>query len=111
MPGTEKAHHLTAGAGALAVGVAAARVAARPGVAGAVHDPVLGIDAAVRAPEHGARVGVAPRHAARFDRHRFARMAPAPLDEFVTVDRVHGGVAVAVEYDHRHGAPGLRAPF
>src|SRR5689334_8769492 len=100
----EEAQHLARGVGTARVGEGAAGTAARPGVPGAVDDPLLEDDLAIgRRMERaapGAAAGRAPLLHRYFERRRRRRLR----DHRVAVGRVDGGVAIAVEDDRRNAA-------
>ena len=97
--GSKETQHFARGVGALAVGIGAALAAAGPGVACAVHDPVLShhmtVVISVGVAGSGPPVGVVKalgegrRAIGRGTRHTLA------------VDRVHSAILVAMENDGR----------
>ena len=105
----KKPQHLCRCIWALRVGVAARRFAARPGVAAAVHRPLLRADRAVCAAVGGAGVAAASGGGALVGRalqRAGGGVACGGRGDLVGVARVYGAVGVAVEDDRRHGDGG-----
>ena len=104
----EEAQHFPRRVRPLRIGVGAGGTASRPGVAGTVDIPVLG-DRRAR-PRRSGSCGY--RHARRVLVPRctfvFVSSLRGLLDNSVAVVRMHGGVAIAMENDGRHGRSAIR---
>src|SRR5690606_241293 len=107
----EEAQHLPRGIRSAGIGVRAGRTAARPGMAGAVDDPLFEDRLSVRVGVEGAAVAMSAGHLAVLHRDSQVsdRGCPGLRDDLIAVARVYRAVLIAVEYDRRDQPPRPRS--